>query len=136
MDTSFRLVPYIGEIYIGIEIAYLNNFCLPLAPNLESFTDRTDTYIKLAFGKAEGDTGQLTYKVEGATGGRYECNAGTSKCDVTGLRPGTRYTLSVKACITVDQTKCGDPSNPLDVFTLPGGEFDCHVVYSLHAIGR
>ncbi len=114
----------------------MNNYSLSLAPTLESFTERTDTYIKLAFGKAEGDTGQLTYKVEGATGGRYQCNAGTSKCDVSGLNPGTKYILKVKACISADQSKCGDPSDPLNVFTLPGGEFDCHVVYSLHAIGR
>ncbi len=103
------------------------------APTLESFAERTDNYIKLAFGKATEDTGQLTYKVEDATLGRYACNAGTSKCDVTGLRPGTKYTLKVKACISADQTRCGDPSNPLDVFTLPGGGFDCHVFHSLHA---
>ncbi len=102
------------------------------APTLESFAERTDNYIKLAFGKAMEDTGQLTYKVEGATEGRYACNAGTSKCDVTGLRPGTKYLLKVRACISADQTKCGDSSNALGVFTLPGGEFDCHVVYSCH----
>ncbi len=111
---------------------FLKLFVRSSAPKLQSFAERTDTYIKLAFGKATEDTGQLTYKVEGATGGRYACNAGTSKCDVTGLRPGTKYTLKVKACISADKTRCGDPSNALDVFTLPGGEFDCLVVYSCH----
>ncbi len=109
-------------------------FVCSSAPKLESFAERTDTYIKLAFGKTIEDTGQLTYNAENATGGIYECNAGTSKCDVTGLRPGTKHTLKVKACISADQSKCGGSSNALDLFTLPGSEFDCHVVYSFNAI--
>ncbi len=112
---------------------FLKLFVCSSAPKLELFAERTDTYIKLAFGNAMEDTGQLTYKVEGAIGGRYVCNADTSKCDVTGLRPGTKYSLKVKACISAYQSKCGDSSNALGVFTLPGGEFEFHVVYSVHA---
>ncbi len=92
---------------------------------------RTSTYVKLAFGKINEDTGQLVYKVEGTHGGTFVCTVSNQKCDVNGLSPGKQYSLSVKACIKADETKCGMPSQQLTVYTLPNGEL---VYYIAHAL--
>ncbi len=91
------------------------------APTPGSLVERTSTYIKLAFSKVPEDVGQLTYKVEGSLGGTHSCSVALETCEIFGLSPGRRYNLSMVACITVDQTRCGEASQPLTVSTLPNG---------------
>ncbi len=106
-----------------------NRFSLLSAPTLHSFVERTDTYIQLTFDKVKEDTGQLIYKLEGAKGGTFVCSVGNQKCRVYGLSPGTKYALRLRACIPFDDKRCGEPSNALDISTLPGGKFDCYYIF-------
>ncbi len=88
------------------------------------FTNQaTTTTIKASFTKVPEDKNQLTYQLQakdtaGATK-KGTCVIDTGICTVSGLTPGRKYVLTVKACISQDTSICGASSDATNSYTIP-----------------
>ncbi len=52
------------------------------------------------------------------------CDPSAKTCSVTGLEPGTQYTVSIRACIIGEPKMCGDESPHRLVYTFARGSFE------------
>ncbi len=101
--------------------------CSFSAPSAPTFDSSTTSQIVVTFTTVDD---QLTYYAKATGSPNSEtieaCNLSGRKCTVKSLRPGTRYEITVRACIKEQTSNCGDYSTPpLIAYTLPSGK---HIV--------
>ncbi len=93
----------------------------PPAPDFKN--EATTTTVTASFATVQKEKGQLTYQMQAKdTAGVIksgQCVIATKICTVSGLTPGRKYILSVKACISTAISICGELSDEAISYTIP-----------------
>ncbi len=104
------------------------SFRFLIEPPKPTFSNEaTTTTVTASFTKVQEEKNQLTYQLQARDTANVvhtgTCAIVTRKCIVSGLTPGRKYLLSVKACISEDTSICGEHSAETISYTIPQSKY-------------
>ncbi len=113
-------------LHIKHQLTLLNQLLIePFAPDFKN--EATTTAVTASFATVQEEKGQLTYQMQAKdTAGIIkigQCVIASKICTVSGLTPGRKYLVSVKACITEDTSICGELSAETTSCTIPQSKY-------------
>ncbi|WP_367325237.1 fibronectin type III domain-containing protein [Streptomyces sp. HUAS ZL42] len=117
-DTDGRLGPRSREAGATTPAAVAADRSAPTRPGDLAGSAAGSRAVRLSWSRSTDDRGVLSYDVHQGTAKIHSVGAGQTATVVTGLRPGTRYSFTVRARDAADNVS--PPSNALRLTTAAG----------------